>query len=303
MPTLLETIQSEAVDGKSDLSTLLRKCKVLAASLDSLPLEDWLVWESNGYPEGVDVPAYRTWPLIVKGTFLGVGGGGYQNVPIPMACLDQETRNLYENFQCRQGIESIEQAVRVGDRNPLSVDTSDLALSIGTRVYKNQNWVQAWAEFDLGQFIELLNAVRNRILDFSLALGKEAPSAGDVPSIATSLLESGRVTQIFNMTISGGTANIVGVADQSEIMFDISVGDFDSLREALLGNDITSNDVEALRVAIQEDKAEPVHTGFGPRVSKWVGSMTEKASSGTWSVSLSTASNLLASVLSKYFGM
>jgi hypothetical protein len=24
-------------------------------------LEDWLVWESNGYPDNVEVPEYRVW--------------------------------------------------------------------------------------------------------------------------------------------------------------------------------------------------------------------------------------------------
>ena len=51
--TLLEDIQNSAVDSKSDLAALLRKCKLLAARLGSRPLEDWLLWESNGYPDDV----------------------------------------------------------------------------------------------------------------------------------------------------------------------------------------------------------------------------------------------------------
>lgn len=46
--TLLEDIQQSAVDSKSNLGELLRKCKLLAARLGSQPLEDWLIWESNG---------------------------------------------------------------------------------------------------------------------------------------------------------------------------------------------------------------------------------------------------------------
>jgi hypothetical protein len=65
--TLLEDIQSSAIDGKSDLATILRKCKLLAARLGSQPLEDWVLWESNGYPNGVTVPDYRIWPLWKPG--------------------------------------------------------------------------------------------------------------------------------------------------------------------------------------------------------------------------------------------
>jgi len=73
---LLEEIQNAAVDAQSDLGTLLRKCKLLAARLGSKPLEDWLVWESNGYPDDVRVPDYRVWSLEIKGHFLGPFGSG-----------------------------------------------------------------------------------------------------------------------------------------------------------------------------------------------------------------------------------
>jgi hypothetical protein len=56
--TLLEDIQNAAIDSQSDLGTLLRKCKLLAARLGSQPLEEFLLWESNGYPDDVEVPDY-----------------------------------------------------------------------------------------------------------------------------------------------------------------------------------------------------------------------------------------------------
>ena len=88
--SLLDEIQKAALDGNTDLGTLLRKCKVLGAHLGSKPLEDWLVWESNGYPPGALVPAYRTWPLYVKGHFSGPFGSGLRNAPIPMTLLPKE---------------------------------------------------------------------------------------------------------------------------------------------------------------------------------------------------------------------
>ena len=68
---LLEDIQNAAADSSSDVETLLRKCKILAARLNNQQLEDWLIWESNGYPEDVPVPKYRVWQLQVRGNFLG----------------------------------------------------------------------------------------------------------------------------------------------------------------------------------------------------------------------------------------
>ena len=73
---LLEDIQENAIDASSDLGSLLRKCKVLEARLGSKELEDWLVWESNGYPEDIPIPEYRVWSLQVKGHFSGPFGSG-----------------------------------------------------------------------------------------------------------------------------------------------------------------------------------------------------------------------------------
>ena len=59
--TLIEEIQREAVDSKSDLGMLLRKCKLLAARLGSKPLEDWLLWSPTA------IPAMYKYPTIESG--------------------------------------------------------------------------------------------------------------------------------------------------------------------------------------------------------------------------------------------
>lgn len=76
--SILEEIQAAAVDGTSDLGSLLRKCKLLAARLGSEPLENWLLWESNGYPENVEVPEYRIWSLQLKGHFFGLSAQAFR---------------------------------------------------------------------------------------------------------------------------------------------------------------------------------------------------------------------------------
>lgn len=173
--TLLEEIQNDAIDASSDLGTLLRKCKLLAARLGSQPLEDWLLWESNGYPGDVDVPGYRIWPLEVKGHFVGPFGSETRNAPIPNACLPKEVRKLYERYECRQSIASIEALLESSKKGIVQASTGDLAFALSTNVIQDQNCVQAWAEFSNGRLVELVNSVRNRLLDFVLAVWKEHP--------------------------------------------------------------------------------------------------------------------------------
>ena len=113
--TILEDIQNSAVDAKSDLATLLRQCKLLAARLGSEPLEHWVIWESNGYPGDVGVPKYRIWSVEVLGDFVGPFGSGIKNARIPIGLLPfipEETKQYYERWECRQSIASIEEMLR-----------------------------------------------------------------------------------------------------------------------------------------------------------------------------------------------
>lgn len=301
--TLLEDIQGSAVDGNSDLATLLRKCKLLAARLGSQSLEDWVIWESNGYPDGAPVPDYRVWPLQVKGHFWGPYGSKIENAPIPFACLPKKARKHYEHYESRQSIASIE-AILVGDKpGKVRVSTGDLALLLGGEVYEHHNCVQAWGEFSTGQVVELLNAVRNRILDFALAIWKEAPSAGEIDVPLPSTMEPKRVTQIFHTTVFGGSANLVGTSTGSSIAFNIGSKDFSAVEHVLIQNGVGPEDVAELRQALDADPVPPSAEKFGPQVANWISKMLGRAASGGWNISLGAAGNLLAQLVAKYYGL
>src|SRR5207302_4008803 len=124
----------------------------------------------------------------------------------------------YEQYECRQGIASIEAALKTDSAGALQVSTGDLAVMLGTRVYQRQNCIMAWAEFGAGHLVELLNAVRNRILDFALAIGKLDPNAGEEDGEhATSPLKPFKISQIFQTTVYGGSATLVGSASNSSL--------------------------------------------------------------------------------------
>lgn len=229
--SLLEDIQNAAVAANSDLGELLRKCKVLAARLDSKPLEDWLIWESNGYPDDVELPVYRVWDLQLKGNFSGPFRSGLNNAPIPRVCVPEDLRDAVTVFKCRQSVASIQDLLS-NDATTFQIPLGDIAVLLGGNVYDGNTCLQAWGEIGRGTAVEVVNAVRNRILDLVLAIGKEDPKAGEVPGSAEKLPPS-RVQQIFNTTVYGGASNIVGTAESSTISFNVQIGDFKSLAQAL----------------------------------------------------------------------
>jgi hypothetical protein len=301
--SLLEEIQNEAVDKNSDLGTILRKCKVLAARLGSEPFENWLIWESNGYPDDIHVPDYRIWPLEVKGHFYGPFGTGVENAPIPHACLPKESRAFYERYESRISISGIEDALKNLGAGGVRVSTGDLALALGTKVYENQNCVQAWAQFSSSNLVELLNTVRNRVLDFSLAIWKENPNAGEANNMSTTAVEPSKVTQMFNTIVYGGSANLVGTANDSSFVINITPHDFSSLESFLRKNGLEPEDIEGLNSALESDVPIKDKDKLGPKVSAWIAKMVKKAADGGWSVGVGAAGSILAQAIAKYYGL
>ena len=299
--SLLEEIQTAAVDGTTDLGTLLRKCKVLGARLGSVQLENWLLWESNGYPENVPVPGYRIWPLELKGVFSGPFRSTAQ-LPIPLLCVPEKARKQYENYECRESVAAIEAILKTGQAN-LQISTGDLALALQTDVYTGHNCVQAWAEVGSGHLVELLNVVRNRILDFALAIWKESPSAGEANAAAKdSQLSPSRLTQIFNTTITGGSANVIA-ATNSSVNVNIVRNDFHSLEEVLLELGVSAADVAELRKAVDTDIPPKSKGAFGPHVSGWITKMIGKAADGTWNVGIAVGAEVIYHAIAKYYGI
>ncbi len=298
----LEEIQNEAIDKKSDLGTLLRKCKLLAARLRNKELGDWLLWESNGYPETIKVPDYRIWKLELKGDFNGPFNSWLRNYNIPLFSLPEKTRDYYENYQCRQSISSIEETLKYSDKGILEVSTGDLAVLIGTKVYKGYNCVQVRAEFGIGNLLELLNSVRNRILDFSLAIWKEKPNAGESNPKSNEKLESSKVTKIFNTTIFGGTANVIGEISDSHLNLNIINNDFKSLEKELKKYLINNSDIQELEKSLKKDDPPKGANNYGPLVSNWISNMVKKAAMGSWKIGIGVAANVLANAIAKYYG-
>ncbi len=106
----------------------------MAARLGSGPLEDWLLWESNGYQDDIDVPSYRIWAIELKGHFTASFGREMRNVPIPTICLPENIRHTYRNHKCRQGIASIEETLKQESQmgsGTLQVSTGDLSVLLG----------------------------------------------------------------------------------------------------------------------------------------------------------------------------
>lgn len=299
--SLLIDIQNDAVDSKSDVASLLRKCKLLAARLNSRPLEQWLHWESNGYLRETPVPTYREWPLVWQGHFVNrYGGTQLSGYDIPTIRLPDPSM---AQFECRDSVAAIQSMLdSFDDSHQLRVPNADLAVCLTDKVFADMVCLEAWGTFDATRLVSALNSVRERVLDFALAIWKEEPTAGEIGGTTKKVAEQ-KVSQIFNTTIIGGGANIAGSVEGSTLTVTVNAGDFQSLQSQLKSAGISDDDVHELRNALVEEPKPNASDEYGPRVRAWILKMLSKAVEKSWPVALGRAGELLTTAIARYYGL
>lgn len=301
--SLLQDIQVSAIDETKSLSEILRKCKLLAVRINSVELENWLIWEANGYPNEVELPSYRKVPMAIKGNFINIRGDTLSNHNIPIEQLDKNYRENYRYRNCRESISAIEQMMGQGPERTITISAGPLSLALNNKIFEDTSCLSAWCEISAVQLAEITNSVRNRVLDFSLALWKQFPEAGEVEMKKESnKIEPTQVHQIFNTTINGGNTQLIGHAASSNFTNSTVIGDLGSVRKSLEELKVPSVEIQELEQILTVEPALTPNGGYGPKLASWYGKLMQKAADGTWEVAVGTAGGLLAEIIKAYFG-
>lgn len=300
---LLTEIQNDALSDKTPVTTLLRKVMVLASELDSGLLEDWVRHELHGYPNDVQVPEYRILKLNFKvsGNNPGWRVTG-QNVPSVLVCAALEDEN-FDLFKCRQAVGTIkEDEIRENGR-ALSINMDNQALFLHGKIFDRSFSISRfWADVPSSQVLGILDAIRNRTLEFALALKKKYPEADNGTGVSTKELSVEKaVSNIYYNTIHGNVG-VAGNASNSTVNITVNHGNTQELREALAKYGVEDADFIELQAALNDEPDIDADKRFGPKVNNWVSKMMGKAGSGAWAVSLGAAGALLEKALLAYYG-
>lgn len=94
--SLIHDIQAAAIAKDSDIPTLLRMCKLLAARISHQEFADWVDRELNGYPSVKDLPDYRVVRVDSYGSFIGTFARA-DKLQIPVSVLPEELQEPYRN--------------------------------------------------------------------------------------------------------------------------------------------------------------------------------------------------------------
>lgn len=306
--SLLRDIQEAVIDDKTDITVVLRKCKVLAARLGNENFNNWIDQELNGYKDVKSLPEYRVFEVFSKGHFAGPFGSGIKNADIPISCLPEKMRDNFKYRREREAISSYTSILKESKGKGGSAHAPwppEVTAMVGQDIYQHMNCLSAWQVIPRNAIASLVDAVRNRVLNFVLEIEAQNPEAGEAP-LNSNPIPQEKVAQIFNTYITGDVQNLAtastNVTQYGQVI--VKQNDIDSLLSYLREHEIEETDLQELKEAVDSDKEKnPSNDSWGPNVSGWITKMLGKASKGIWKIGSSVATTLLTNAINNYYGL
>lgn len=245
--SLLREIQDIAVDSKVDISTLLRKCKILSARLGSPEFKMWVDRELLGYTDHTTLPDYRILKVHSKGHFSGPFQSGLRNADIPISCLPAELQESYSHSYIVSPVASLENMIANSDGGSAHEPWNPTFVAfIGQEIYQGMNCMQAWKSIPINALNGILDIIRTKVLNFALEIESENPEAGEAP-LNSNPLPPEKLHNIVNNYIYGGNNNLATNSSNVEQTNNIS-GNNDEIFMKLL--DVVKDTEETLRMQL-----------------------------------------------------
>lgn len=174
MVNLVLQLREDIIDSRTDLASVLRRAKVLAVNLQYKEFEEWVDYELNGYINVDVAPDYRYVTPRNIGHLLGPFGAQIRNAPIPPLVLPNLVRKHAEKVCLRQGVHALE--ILLKDNLQIVARWPENYIAASSNCFEGGYvLVDAWQEFTKGQIEQILDTIRNKLLNFILELEKRYP--------------------------------------------------------------------------------------------------------------------------------
>ncbi len=204
--SLIEDIRDDIIDHRIPLSSIMRKARVLAKKLGNRAFEEWVRVESDGYFDASAAPDYRQHNTRSYGVFMNPA---YRlDGEVPTHFLPKDRKRLTEEIELTQSIKTLEALLDPENsdlQNPWPgglIDYYNKAAKLNFRLVSAHRAIPRMA------VEHVLDAVRNRLLDFVMELEQQDPTCGEIPSVGR--LDQQAISNIFNgciMNNAGGDIN------------------------------------------------------------------------------------------------
>jgi hypothetical protein len=303
--SLIHDIQAAAISPTSDVPSLLRMCKLLAARISHHQLGEWVDHELNGYPDVGSMPGYRIVEVESYGSFVG----SFRNanrMQVPVSILPEMLQERYRHAYLGSSISAYtsllegDKTGRLEEAWPLNI-----ALHHASKIMHDMQCVSAWKEIPIGAIVRLMDSVKNRILGFAIDLEREAPNAGDMPIGSQPPLSSEKMTQIFHTNISGNVGNISNSGENfsqaASVCFEEN--NWNDLTKRLYELGLQPPDLEGMQQALDQARLSPTEKEKKAVAGNWIGRLTAKVISGSAGVAVEVGAAGVAKAIATYLGL
>ncbi len=304
--TLLHDIQAALLDDKISVGTTLLKLRFLASKLDADILEEWVQYETEGYPNDVQVPDYRLAQITYNGIFID-SMGRVSSESIPGYLIEKFAGKKWVTYEIREGLPVIDiQLNNISEKSPLGIDSSNLKLLLQDKIYLGMTIVEVRNRIDSGAFTRIQQAVRVKTLDFTLKLEKRVPAAAEISvgqTVGTiTSTEQKDVNHLTQQTFYGDVTNIYGDHGAAVKLNIIKGGDMSSLASALEDAGIPIDKAKELAEIAGHEEPQDKDYPLGPNAQKWLENKLKEGAAEAWRLGRSVLQALIIESFKRFYG-
>jgi hypothetical protein len=187
---LIGEIQQAALDDTRGVTNLLRKALVASSKLGVTDIEQWIRYELNRYPADADLPDYR----LVRGQVLAKDEDG-ETRPV----VFEESIAGFERARVVQAAAELEAVVRAAEGRSVFLSFSHERQA----VLRKATGIDVEFVFSCSPsaYVQALDAVRTRILEWALALERQGIVGEGLTFTAQEVQAAGNVTYDYSTHI------------------------------------------------------------------------------------------------------
>jgi len=292
MKSIVIELQKMSSDENVPITGLIRKALIVASKLNLSDFKKWIEKEINGYEEVSEIPEYRN----VTGEVKAINPNNGIWIPL---LWPNAPEGVY-NRKIKQKISEIEYNYKSAD-GILVVPFPQEQIQFFIKNFKVPS--PPYLIINKATLAGILESVKDIILKWSLKLEKEG-IFGEGMVFSKEEQEKAINNQQIKIDNFYGILGSTFIGEvRQELNIAVKNNDLESLLKYLKSKGINSEDLEGLKQSIKIDPKPKQKDKFGRNVSKWIGKMIEKASSGAWNVGLNIAVNILTNAICSYYGL
>lgn len=308
---IIQNIIEELIQTEKSLTSPLFKAKFLANKIGNTTLLEWVNNELNGYTvlideRGENVPSYRKHGASLVGSYF-VGYAPFDNMLLPTFGLDEEVGKFMRTVTLYDSVASLEKMASDNKFDQIALNIPpELCSIIQSNIGRSDSRFRLLSARKIASSTvvnQSLTSIRSTFLDFMMELDTQF---GGITNLDELKQKNEQITTIMNHTIINNTGDgaLINTGHKARIdsRIEVKKGNFESLAQKLSENQVSHQDIEELKVVLEQDEPNKEKGLLGDRANSWITKMITKSLDGTWQIGTGAAGGLLVEAIKTYYG-